>query len=302
MKKHICLLLVCALCACALTACSKGSGGQPDSGAQQAASPDNTPVPEGGEGSHGEVDQSQALEDMPTLEPPEPIEGGGDLGEEDYFSIDALINGDDGGAPAGAEDGGSVLAGADEGGQPVLAGADEGGQDAPAAQSPATSVTQVDPSTYQFSALIDTSLGFTFNYPSHWENVPGVYTVCFREKVEPGEFPARIAITAKQLVHSPEGLTMTNELTSYMQMVYRQYDASTFEAGTPNSEDTFMGKPAMSNTYLAYSGDTEVKGFVIGCAVGRRLYVLHFCASYERYAALESVLRYIVKSVTLVEE
>ena len=300
MKKHICLLLVCALCACALTACSRG-GRQPESGAQQAASPEYTPVPEGGEGSHGEVYQSQALEEMPTLEPPEPIEGGEGSGEDDYFSIDALINGENEGVPTSVDAGG-VLAGADEGGQPVLSGADEGGQDAPAAQSPAGSVAQIDPSTYQFSALIDTSLGFTFNYPSHWENVPGVYTVCFWEKVEAGEFPARIAITAKQLVHSPEGLAMTNELTSYMRIVYRQYDASTFQAGTPNTEDTFMGKPALSNTYLAYSGETEVKGFVIGCAVGRRLYVLHFCASYEDYAALESVLRYMVKSVTLVEE
>ena len=56
-----------------------------------------------------------------------------------------------------------------------------------------------------------------------------------------------------------------------------------------------------SVTYLAYWGDIEVKGFVIGCAVGRTLYVLHFSASYADYAAMESMLNYIVRSVTLKE-
>ena len=50
------------------------------------------------------------------------------------------------------------------------------------------------------------------------------------------------------------------------------------------------------------SGETEVKGFVIGRAVKRTLYVFHFCASYEDYAAMERVMRYMVNSVELVDD
>ena len=63
-----------------------------------------------------------------------------------------------------------------------------------------------------------------------------------------------------------------------------------------------MTDHAYSNTYLAYSGETEVKGFVIGRAVKRVLYVFHFCAAYEDYQAMESIMRYILNSVQLVGE
>ena len=63
-----------------------------------------------------------------------------------------------------------------------------------------------------------------------------------------------------------------------------------------------MGKQAYSNTYLAYSGETEVKGFILGCAIKRRLYVFHFRASYEDYTAMEKVMRYMAQSVERVGE
>ena len=226
---------------------------------------------------------------MPTLAPPEPIEGSeADSAvdaQSEYYSIDALINGDEGETESSET-------------------VQEAPQDAPKAETnpPAgTLPSTVDTSTYQYSALTDTSLGFSFNYPSHWENVPGVYTVCFRERVEPGDFPARVAITVKTLVHSPDEQAITDQLTSYMRNVRAQYDAKTFEAGTPNSEDSFLGRLAMSNTYLAYSGKIEVKGFIIGTAVGRRMYVFHFCSTYEDYAPMESMMRYMVKSAELVD-
>ena len=261
-------MLACALCACALSGCGQAPDAPEGSDGARSA-PKVTAVPE--EGEHGEEDQSRALESLPTLEPVEtyaPSEAASGA-SDDYYSIDALLNppADDDGAPTPQPQAGGVI----------------------------------DPNTYQFSALIDTSLGFTFNYPSHWENVPGVFTVCYREKVEPGDFPARIAITAKKLAHSPEGTVLSDELTSYMHMVHKQYSADRFQVGTPNGEDSFMGKQAYSNTYLAYSGETEIKGFVIGRAVKRTLYVLHFCATYEDYAAMESMMRYMVRSVELVE-
>jgi len=246
------------------------------------------------EGGHGEEDQSAALANMPTLAPAVPADGAAeddeyvddddDDDDDDYYSMDALLNSDSGNgeAPQAAQD---------------TQHAEEG---APAATArPGGSV--IDPNTLSYNALNDPDLKLTFNYPANWINVPGVYTVCYREAVEPGEFPARVAISAKQLVHSPEGNVLTDELTGFVRVIRKQYDANTFQLGTPNAEDTFLGKPALSNTYLAYSGETEVKGFVIGQSVGRVLYVFHFCAAYDDYAALERVMRYMLNSIQIIQ-
>ena len=278
MKKLLCILTVCALI---LAGCGRKTAA-PDDAAPDGGSfgvPGATEVPEVGD--HGETDQSAALAgDMPTLAPVERIDGEEDGADaaagEDYFSVDALVSGDQ--QPQ------AEFQTYDDSALPTL--------------RPSTKL--IDPSTYQYSALQDEKLGFTFNYPSHWENVPGVYTVCFREKAEDGKFPARVAISGKRLVHSPEGTVLSDQLTSYMRMVYKQYDPDTFQVGTPNSEDTFFGRQAYSNTYLAYWGETEVKGFIIGVPIGRVLYVFHFCASYEDYTALEGVMRYMLRSVQMI--
>lgn len=292
MKKLLCALLACALCGCALTGCGRkpASDGAQTARDVSAANPEVTPVPE--EGGHGEEDQSAALANMPTLAPAVPAEGAvsdgdyvdDDDDDDDYYSMDALLNSDsgNGAAPQAAQDA-------------------QDPESAPAATArPGGSM--IDPNTLSYNALNDPDLKLTFNYPANWINVPGVYTVCYREAVEPGEFPARVAISAKQLVHSPEGNVLTDELTGFVRVIRKQYDANTFQLGTPNSEDTFMGKPALSNTYLAYSGETEVKGFVIGQSVGRVLYVFHFCASYDDYAAMERVMRYMLNSVQIIQE
>ena len=283
MKKLLCILLILSLCACALSGCRRSEGTQeeaPDASAQSVI-PDVTAVPE--EGGHGEEEQSLSLMAMPTLEPVEPLSDGEAAdGGDGYFDIDALINSRDDGEDAGLT---AISGGA----------APDGAQ--PAASVPGPVSAGVDTSTYQYSALTDTSLGFTFNYPSHWVNVPGVYTVCFREPAEDGKFPARVAITVKNLVHTPDETVMTEQMTAYMRVIHKQYDSKTFESGTPNMQDTFMGKQALSNTYLAFSGDTEVKGFVIGAAAGRTMCVFHFCASYDDYAAMESLMRYMLNSV-----
>ena len=271
-----------ALCAAALAGCKKAAAPETEgAGDFMPTAAEATAVPD--EGYHGEEDQSAALETMPTLEPAVPLgddAAANEGGTNDYYSIDALLSDVPDEAPAP---------------EPAPEGSAEG-ELAPTARPVA------DTSTYQYSALTDTSLGFTFNYPSHWENLPGVYTVCFREKVEPGDFPARVAITAKKLVHTPDEQVVTEQLTSYLRLVHKQYEAASFQAGTPSTEETFLGKPALSNTYLAYSGENEVKGYIIGTAVGRTMYVLHFCATYEDYAAMESMMRYMVKSAELVNQ
>lgn len=157
--------------------------------------------------------------------------------------------------------------------------------------------TRLDISAYNFSSLMDTSLGFTFNYPSHWVNNPGVYTVCYKEPVEAGDFPARVAITRKKLTHTADASGITEELKSYLKTIYKQYDTKTFEVGSLDKTIEFMGTKGYSTTYLAFSGETEVKGFVICCQIERTLYVFHFSASYDDYMAMENIMQYMCKSV-----
>ena len=291
MKKALCVLFAIALLTCALAGCSlRGSSRDAaEPTAEAVFEPETTSMPES---RHGEEDQSKAVAELPTLPPPETVSPDGEAPAEDiqipgnaeeaeYFSIDALL---------------AETAGPDTGfdaGQTV---------DPDATPRPTSeSVPVIDPSTYQFSALTDTSLGFTFNYPTRWENLPGVFTVCFRETVEPGDFPARVAVSAKKMVHTVEGGTLSSQLSKYMRSIYQMYEPSTFQPGSANESDSFLGRPAMSNTYLAYYGDIEVKGFIIGTAVEKTIYVFHFCASYQDYVAMEGIMRYMLNSVELVK-
>ena len=303
MKKLLCGLLICALCVCGLSACDKkpSSDSSGSTQANPAANPEVTPVPE--QGDHGEEDQSQALANMPTLAPAQPVEGAeddayvdddeddeyvdddeddeddeGNEDDEDYYSMEALMN------PSGDPE------------------AQDAAQEPAPQNTPKPGGNVIDPNTLSYVALNDPDMKLTFNYPSNWVNVPGVFTVCYREMAEPGEFPARVAISAKRLVHSPEGTVVSDELTEFVRVIRKQYDSNTFQLGTPNSEDTFMGKQALSNTYLAYSGETEVKGFIIGQSVGRVLYVFHFSASYDDYTAMERVMRYMLNSVQIIQD
>ena len=269
MKKILTLALTLVLLCGLLSACSGGDSTDAPASAQGDVPNyviEATEVPEG----HGEEDQSAALALQPTLEPLETVDPA--FAGSDEIDIDALL-----------------------GGNPEDADSQGGGVDP---DNPRV----IDPNSFQFSALTDTALEFTFNYPSNWQNVPGLFTVCYKESTDSGAFPARIAISRKDLVHSVQDNTLTDELTSFVQVIRKQYDTSTFQMGTVNTNDTFMGRKAYSNTYLAYSGDTEVKGFIIGCAAKKTVMVLHFCAEYDHYAELESVMRYMVNSVKPISE
>lgn len=276
MKRYLGLCaLTLLLSAAMLSGCSREEqAAAPADGADSvpAYTIEQTAVPEG----HGEEDQSQSLELQPTLEPLIPLDGTEDDAEYDGedIDIDSLL-------PDDAES--------------------ETETQEPSFINP-VSPKVIDPNSYQFSALTDTKLEFTFNYPTGWQNVPGLYTVCYKENAESDAFPARIAITRKDLVHSVQENTLTDELTSFVQAIRKQYAADTFQMGTVNTNETFMGRPAYSNTYLAYSGNTEVKGFIIGCAAKKTVMVLHFCADYDHYAELENVMRYMVNSVKAIGE
>ena len=91
-------------------------------------------------------------------------------------------------------------------------------------------------------------------------------------------------------------------MTSYLKAVSKQYDPDTFQIGTEQKDVPFIRRKGIANTYLAYWGSVEVKGYVLGVAVDRTLYVFHFCASYSDYAELESVMQYMASTVTLYED
>lgn len=154
---------------------------------------------------------------------------------------------------------------------------------------------------YSYATLTDTSFGFVFAYPTTWRNLPGKYTVCFQEQPSDGDFPARVAVTSKTLAHKPDSDTVLSQFQAYAKLIYDQYDPNTFEFGELDSSTTFMGKQACAITYLAYSGDIEIQGYMCCCAIDYTLYVFHFCSSYSDYEAMGSVMTRMRDSVTLVK-
>ena len=289
LKRLLCLALILALSVPMLAGCGALRARRAQRAAEDANAPDSEQFePENGPGyvitdasdpQEATVDPDSGLGNaQPTPEPletlaPEGSESVQDAGDSSDETDDSSIVVDGDGMPFNTYD------------------------ENAAASSHTGNTAVYDTSAFQYSAVMDNNLDYTFNYPSDWENVPGIYTVCFREKVEPGDFPARVAITRKRLVHTPDDAALMSQLSSYMRAIYQQYDASTFQVGTPDRAGTFMGTKAFSNTYLAYWGDVEVKGYVIGCAIERTMYVFHFCASYYDYVAYQNVMQYIRNSV-----
>lgn len=155
--------------------------------------------------------------------------------------------------------------------------------------------------SYNYSMLTDTAFGFVLNYPSTWSNLPGKYTVCFQEPVSDGDFPARVAVSSKKMPHKPDSDTILKQFQSFAKQIYGNYDPSTFEFGDLQSNASFMGQRAMAISYLAYSGDIEVKGYMCCCAIDYTIYVFHFCSSYNDYEDMLPVLTRIKDSVTLVK-
>ena len=169
-----------------------------------------------------------------------------------------------------------------------------------ATETPAAQATAA-PYAYTLTALTDSTFGFVCAYPSGWKNLPGKYTVCFREEVSGDDFPARMAVTRKRLAHAPKFSRLLTQFQEYAETVRAQYDSKTFEYGDLNSSAAFLGQPAYEITYLAYSGNVEVKGYMICTNVDKYVYVFHFCAPYDDYAAMEPMMRQLRDSVTLAQ-
>ncbi len=188
----------------------------------------------------------------------------------------------------------------------MLAGMEDEPEATPeAAPRETESVPEVPPTPespylgYNYAQLDDDAFGFTLNYPTAWINLPGKYTACFQEQTLDGSFPARVAVTSKRLAHKPDDDAVVKQFQAFAKQIYAGYDPKTFEFGELQSKVPFMGKNGHSITYLAYSGDTEIKGYMCCCAIDYTVYVFHFTASYDDYESMTPVMTRIRDSVAL---
>lgn len=156
----------------------------------------------------------------------------------------------------------------------------------------------------RFSQLTGTGLGFSFNYPTDWTNLPGRSTVCYIQPIDEGTiYPARVAIALKTLSHKCGPQTAQEELINFLKIIRTQYDNKTFSVETKLDLDTrFMGNKAFSTTYLAYDGKQEIKGYVILTYFDRYVYVYHFLCAYDDYPAFMPAMTYMRDSVTVIQE
>ena len=139
-----------------------------------------------------------------------------------------------------------------------------------------------------YSSVTSQSLALTMQYPTGWTNKPGRYTICYQQPAQDAVFPARIAVTVKTLKHTPEDKDdIITEFRTFFQSLTTMYEKDDFTVGDTLEETTFLGQTAYASTYVTTSGVTEVKGYCVITAVGRKLCVYHFCCAYDDYAAME---------------
>lgn len=165
----------------------------------------------------------------------------------------------------------------------------------------ATPTPQPNAAVSGYSDISAPGLGFSFSYPTDWVNIPGRSTVCYVQPLENGTvYPARVAVTMKRMPHKTNVDEVKTELLSYVRKLMEQYDSETFEVETKLDETTqFMGKDALSTTYLAYDGNQEIQGYVITTFFDRYMYVYHFLCAYDDYEAFYDSMCHMRDSVQI---
>lgn len=163
----------------------------------------------------------------------------------------------------------------------------------------ATATPQPNVTVNSYSEVVVDELGFKFDHPSDWNNIPGRSTVCYVQPLENGTvYPARVAVTMKKLAHKCSSSEATKELAEYVKMLRTQYDYATFKVNKTLDESTkFMGNKAMATTYLAYDGEQEIQGYVIMTYFERYLFCFHFLCAYEDYEAFQPAMLHMRDSV-----
>ena len=148
-------------------------------------------------------------------------------------------------------------------------------------------------------------MGFIFAYPDGWANLPGKNTICYREIVPAGEFPARVAVAKKSVAHTPKSSKVFSEFKSFADTIAALYDSETFEYTDQSDQVYFMGQKAYETYYLGYSDDIEVKGYMIACGIdygsSHYIVIFHFCAPYEDFDKMLPMMKQMRDTVMFVD-
>lgn len=301
MKRFMCILLVLVLTGFILSGCDRRSAAPEDAadGYEGNFAPETTVM--GGltqavedQNVTGAEDEMPVEEDMPSTEALfEGMQAIEDIPQEDANAQDPADE-NAGDAQDAVED------------QPLDSDAETNGSDdsdtdtTPDPDMPfPTATPQPNTAVSEYSEVSAPGLGFRFSYPSNWVNIPGRSTVCYVQPLEDGTvYPARVAVTMKRMPHTSDYEEAQTELANYLRTLMTQYDSSTFKVNTKlNYKTEFMGKPAISTTYLAYDGNQEIKGYTIITYFERYLYVFHFLCAYDDYTAFGTAMKYMRDSV-----
>lgn len=167
----------------------------------------------------------------------------------------------------------------------------------------ATEAPQPNAVVTSYSEIKDTGLGFKFNYPTGWINYPGRSTICYVQPMTNGTiYPGRVSVTMKRLLHPCGDEEMIEELTSYRDMLNKQFSNMRVVGGAANLEDRFMGKKAISFEYMAYDGSQEIKGYVVMTHFERYVFAYHFLCAYGDYNSFSGAMVKMKDSVQVEEE
>lgn len=138
---------------------------------------------------------------------------------------------------------------------------------------------------------------FTLDYPSHWVQVPGSNSVCFREAT--GEFPARMVITVKTDVGNITAEVKSKQLASFIRKVIAGFDTYNV-VSAPTTGISFLGDDdSFSATYSVTKGDTTLKGYVLIAGVGKNLVVFHFRCALVDFDDMQSMCLRLRNSIVL---
>jgi hypothetical protein len=161
-----------------------------------------------------------------------------------------------------------------------------------------TLVPVVAVSDYQYQKVDNKALGVSFDYPSHWANVPGNITICYVQPVNPGETPARVAVSVKK-TKTLDADGVRRELDKLVDSI--SGNLQNFRHSSVSKKVKLLGLTAFSLSYQAQLDGQAVKGFVITTYKGsrNRLYALHFYAPSDQYDDFQTVLKQVMDSLEL---
>ena len=169
----------------------------------------------------------------------------------------------------------------------------------PAPTPEPTPVPVVEIKDYQYQKVSNQALGISFDYPSHWLNMPGSITISYVQPVEPGEVAARVAVSIKKNKKNLDSDGIRKELDKLVDKLSGSFE--NFRHGSVSKKVKLIGSNAYSVFYEAEKDGTPVKGFVIVTLKNskNRLLALHFYAPTDKYADFTPVLKQIMGSIKL---